>query len=177
MARLLIFPCHSYLNRWKSAHGFNSERTRRTDDVDSTVARYVDWFVLFVWMSRLLTFSCRSFWPDDNQLTGSIPSELGELKSLTLLKLSTWIGLSSCSYECHPCSHFLAVLFDQIKIILLATSIRSFVMDHYWIWRFLILIALLKLCAAAALAVLKNADKETYSVINKDYIVDDRHTI
>jgi hypothetical protein len=35
------------------------------------------------------------------------------------------------------------------------------------------LIALLKLCAAAALNVI-NADKGTYSVINEDYIIDNR---
>jgi hypothetical protein len=43
-------------------------------------------------------------------------------------------------------------------------------------WLFLGLIALLALCAAAALHVI-NADKGTYSVINEDYIIDDRHTI
>jgi hypothetical protein len=46
------------------------------------------------------------------------------------------------------------------------------VMDHFSIFRVLILIALLKLCAAAVLAVI-NADKETYSVINEDYIIND----
>jgi hypothetical protein len=44
-------------------------------------------------------------------------------------------------------------------------------------WRLLSLIAiLLKLCAAAALNVF-NAGKGTYSVINEDYIIDNRHTI
>jgi hypothetical protein len=61
-----------------------------------------------------------------------------------------------------------------MKMIWQATSIRSFVMDHFLIFRFLILIAILKLCAAAALIVI-NADKRTYSVINEDYIIDDRH--
>jgi hypothetical protein len=66
-------------------------------------------------MSCLLTFPCHYIWTDRNQLTGSIPSELGELTSLDTLRLGTWIGLS-CSYECHACSHFLAILFHQMKI-------------------------------------------------------------
>jgi hypothetical protein len=41
---------------------------------------------------------------------------------------------------------------------------------------FLSLIACLKLCAAAALVVVK-AEKEAYSVIIEDYIIDNRHTI
>jgi hypothetical protein len=105
------------LNRWKSTHGFHSEQTRRTDVVGCTVAQYVDfWVLLFVWMARLLTFPCHSIWTDDNQLTGSIASELGELSSLTTLWLSTCIGLSSCSYQWHDCSHFLAILFEQMQI-------------------------------------------------------------
>jgi hypothetical protein len=63
-------------------------------------------------MSRLLTFPCHSIWTDANQLTGSIPSVLGELTSLIYLYLRTWI-VGSCSYECHACSHFLAILFEQ----------------------------------------------------------------
>jgi hypothetical protein len=66
-------------------------------------------------MSRLLTFPCHAIGPDYNQLTGSIPSELVELTSLTGLWLRTWIGLSF-SYECHVCSHFLAILLEQMKI-------------------------------------------------------------
>jgi hypothetical protein len=42
-----------------------------------------------------------------------IPSELGELPSLTKLSLCTFIGLFS-SHECHACSHFLAIMFNQI---------------------------------------------------------------
>jgi hypothetical protein len=117
-------------------------------------------------MSRLLTFPFHSIWTASNQLTGSIPIELRALTLLTGLSLGTWIGLS-CSYECHACSHLLAIMFEQIKMFWLVTSIRSFVMDH-WIFGFFILIALLKLCAAAALNVF-NADKVTYSVINEDY--------
>jgi hypothetical protein len=62
-------------------------------------------------------------------------------------------------------------------MIWLATSVWSFVMDQFGIGNILFLIALLKLCAAAALNVC-NAYKGTYSVINEDYIVDNRrHTI
>jgi hypothetical protein len=104
-----------YWNRWKSTHGFHSERTRRTDSVDCPVAQYVDWFVFFIWMSRLLTFPSNSVWPDYNQLTGSIPSELRELTLLIVLWLCTWIGLS-CWHECHACSNFLAILFEQMII-------------------------------------------------------------
>jgi hypothetical protein len=46
-------------------------------------------------------------------------------------------------------------------MIWLATSIRSFVIDHFWIWGILVLIAFLKLCVAAALYVI-NADKGTF---------------
>jgi hypothetical protein len=60
----------------------------------------------------LLCYSASSVY---NQLSGSIPSELGALTSLTLLWLGTWIGLS-CSYECHACSHFRAILFHQFLI-------------------------------------------------------------
>jgi hypothetical protein len=67
-------------------------------------APYVAWFVLLAWMSCLLTFPSHSIWTDRNQLTGSIPSKLGELTSLTHLSLCTWIGLS-CWHECHACSH------------------------------------------------------------------------
>jgi hypothetical protein len=56
-----------YLNRWKSTHGFHSDRTRRTSVVECTVVRYVDWLLL-------------------------------------------------SSYECHACSHFLAILFRQTII-------------------------------------------------------------
>jgi hypothetical protein len=48
-------------------------------------------------------------------------------------------------------------------------------MDHFF-GSLLSLIAILKLCAAAALHV-SNADKGTYSVINEDYSIDNRHTI
>jgi hypothetical protein len=60
-------------------------------------------------------------------------------------------------------------------MILLVTSTRSFVMVHFCGPLFF-LIALLKLCAAAALIVI-NADKKTYSVMNEDYMIDYRHTI
>jgi hypothetical protein len=72
----------------------------------------MDLFLYFLWMPRLLTFPCHSIWTAINQLTGSIPSELGGLMSLTYLWLRTWIGFS-ISYECHACSHFLAILFEQ----------------------------------------------------------------
>jgi hypothetical protein len=91
--------------------------------------------------------------------------------------LRTWIlvGLSY-SYELHACSHFLAILFERIKMILLVTSIRSFVMVHFC-GPFFGLIAHLKLCAPAALDVF-TVDKETYSIINsKDYIIKKCHPI
>jgi hypothetical protein len=53
---------------------------------------------------------------DENQLTGLIPSEFGELTKLSELLLGTWIGLS-CWHECHACSHLLAILFHQSKMI------------------------------------------------------------
>ena len=136
-----------YLNRWKSTtHGFHSKPIWRTHVVDSTVAQYVDWLVfLFVWMSPLLTVPCHSICTTgDNQLTGSMPSKLGELALLTELWLSTWIGVSF-SYECLACSHFLAMLYHQSKTIRLVTSIQSFVMDHFWSRWIFVLIALLKL--------------------------------
>jgi hypothetical protein len=182
---------------------FNSEGTRRTYIVDSTEARYVHWFVLLAWM-----------WTGYNQLTGTITSELGELTSSTRLDIGTWIGFS-CWHEWHGCSHFLAILFEQILInsrvqfransenlsrwlycisvpalvclvhachacshlldmemIWLATSIKSFVMDHFCSCLSFRLIALLKLFAADALNVIFNADKGTYSVINEDFITD-----
>ena len=40
------------------------------------------------------TVPCHTIRTDYNQLTGSIPSELGELTLLTYLSLCTWIGLS-----------------------------------------------------------------------------------
>jgi hypothetical protein len=46
------------------------------------------------------------------------------------------------------------LLFHQMTMIWLATSIRYFVMDLFWVYRLLNLIALLKLCAAAALYVI-----------------------
>jgi hypothetical protein len=49
-------------------------------------------------------------------------------------------------------------------MIWLAASIRSFVMDPFWIWGVLGLIARLKLCAAAALNVINTA-KGTYSTV------------
>jgi hypothetical protein len=61
-------------------------------------------------------------------------------------------------------------------MIWLATSIRSFVMHHFLVFRVLKLIAFLKLCAAAALDVI-NADKGIYSVINEVYIIDNLHAI
>jgi hypothetical protein len=45
-------------------------------------------------LARLLTFACHSVRSATNQLTGSIPSEVGELSALTVLVLRTWIGLS-----------------------------------------------------------------------------------
>jgi hypothetical protein len=81
-----------YLNSLQSTYGFNSERTRRTYCVDLPVAQYVDWFIFFLWMSHWLTFPCHYIWTASNQLTGSIPSELGKLTALTYLSLSTWIG-------------------------------------------------------------------------------------
>jgi hypothetical protein len=56
--------------------------------------------------------------------------------------------------------------------------IRSFVMDHFLcgLGLFFLLIAILKLCAAAALCVI-NADKGTYSVISEEYMTDNRHAI
>jgi hypothetical protein len=108
----------SSLNRSQSTHGFNSERTRRTYFSASTAALYVDWCVLLAWVLRLLTFPCtHSIWKDDNQLTGFIPSELGELIFLNRLALGTWIGGMSSWHECHACSHFLApILFEQMII-------------------------------------------------------------
>jgi hypothetical protein len=90
----------------------NSEWTGRTSVVDFSGYLYVDLIGLSCWflMSRLLTFPCHFIWTVDNQLTGSIPSELAELTSLTHLNLRTSIGLS-CWHECHACSHFLAILF------------------------------------------------------------------
>jgi hypothetical protein len=73
-------------------------------------------------------------------------------------------------HECRACSHFLAILFEKIKIISMATSIRSFVIVHFCGLIFC-LIALLKLCAAAALSAI-NADKGTYSSINEDNTID-----
>jgi hypothetical protein len=64
-------------------------------------------------MSRLLKFPCHSIWTDYNRLTGSIPSELKELTSLTVMDLCTWIGFS-CWHEYHACSHLLAIIFEQI---------------------------------------------------------------
>jgi hypothetical protein len=94
-----------YLNRSKSTHGYNSERTWRNDVVDLPFAPYVDGCVLLEWMSCLLTFPCRSVRSGTNELEGTIPSELGELTSLTELWLRTCICLS-CWHECHACSHF-----------------------------------------------------------------------
>ena len=59
--------------------------------------------------------ACHSIWTDSNQLKGSIPSELGEVTSLTYLGLRTCIGLS-CWHEINAYSHFLAILFEQMKI-------------------------------------------------------------
>jgi hypothetical protein len=151
------------LIRWKSTQWFNSEQTWRTDIVDSSVSQYAHWFVLLAWMSRLLTFpwcyvrtennqlmgsilselgatdvvdsvaayvqwfvlfACMSpllIFPCNyvplgtNQLTGSIWSKLGAMTMLVQLYLRTCIR-SSCWHECHACSHFLAVIFDQMKI-------------------------------------------------------------
>jgi hypothetical protein len=125
---------------------------------------------LFVWMSRLLTFPCHSVRSGDNQVTGSIPSELGGLTSLTKLWLGKWIGLS-CWHECHACSQFLAIIFEQMKkMIWLATSIRSFVMVPLR-GPIFVLIAYLKLSATAALSVIK-VDKGPYRVINEDHMID-----
>jgi hypothetical protein len=49
-------------------------------------------------------------------------------------------------------------------------------MDHFGVGNMFMLIAILNLCAAAAVTVIK-ADKGTYSVINKDDILDKHHTI
>jgi hypothetical protein len=73
------------------------------------------WFVLLAWISCLLAFPCHSIQTDYNQLTGSFLSKLKELPFLTVLWLGRWIGLP-CSYECHACSHFLAILFNQVLI-------------------------------------------------------------
>jgi hypothetical protein len=59
-------------------------------------------------MLSLLTFPCHSVRLAQNQLTGFIPSELGEMTSLNHLWLGTWIGCSF-SFECHTCSPFLAI--------------------------------------------------------------------
>jgi hypothetical protein len=75
----------------------------------------VDWFFWFVSCSRLLTLPCHSIWTERNQLSSSIPSELGALTALTRLAFCTWLDLS-CSYEFHACSHFLAILFGQMII-------------------------------------------------------------
>jgi hypothetical protein len=72
----------------------------------------VYFFSLLLWMPRLLTFPFDSVSSDYNQLTGSIPSKLGELTSLTSLYLCTCIGLSRY-HGCQAYSHFLAILFDQ----------------------------------------------------------------
>jgi hypothetical protein len=77
---------------------------------------YVNWFVLLARMSPLLTFPCHAVPSDYNEPTGSIPSELKELTSLIELTLCMWIGLF-CSYECHTCSHFLAILSHQLIIM------------------------------------------------------------
>jgi hypothetical protein len=73
------------------------------------------WFFLLAWMPRLLIFPCHYIWTADNQLTGSIPSELGELTLLAKMALGTWIGFS-CWQECHACSHFLAITSEQLII-------------------------------------------------------------
>jgi hypothetical protein len=61
---------------------------------------------------------CHSIWTAYNDLTGSSPSELGELKSLTwFLGWCSVRGLGwSCRHECRSCSHFIAILFEQIII-------------------------------------------------------------
>jgi hypothetical protein len=89
--------------------------------------------------------------------------------ALTFLWFRTWIGLP-CSYECHACSHFLAILFRTDSNQLTGStpselgelkSLTVLYLDHFLISRVLNLIALLKLCAAAALYVI-NAVKGTY---------------
>jgi hypothetical protein len=90
----------------------NSEHWRRCLNCTSVRALVC---LLLAWTSRLLTFPYHSFPSDSNQLTGSIPSELGAMTSLTILYLRTCIGLS-CWHECYACSHFLAILFEQMQI-------------------------------------------------------------
>jgi hypothetical protein len=90
----------------------NSEHWRRCLNCTSVRSLVC---LLLAWMSRLLTFSYHSVPSDSNQLTGSIPSELGAMTSLTILYLRSWIGLS-CWHEFHACSHFLAILFEQMQI-------------------------------------------------------------
>jgi hypothetical protein len=116
-----------------------------------TLLNFRTWigFVLLAWMSCFLTFACHYIWTGSNQLKASIPSKLGELTLLAELSLGTYIGLS-CWHECHACSHFLAILFHQIKMIWLATPTRSFVENFLMNYFCIILIAFLKLCAAAA---------------------------
>jgi hypothetical protein len=44
-------------------------------------------------MKVTLVHICLPFFEEENKLTDSIPSELGELTSMTLLTLGMWIGL------------------------------------------------------------------------------------
>jgi hypothetical protein len=105
---LLTFPCHYII--WTDFNELTGSIPSELKELTSLLSLEIrtwiglDWFVLFVWMSLLLTFPCHSIGTDSNRLTGPIPGDLKALTSLTGLFLRTWIGFGlSCSYECHAC--------------------------------------------------------------------------
>jgi hypothetical protein len=164
MSRLLTLPCTSVRSGPNQLVGsIPSELGELTSLTGLWVGTWIGLSFLHEWHAYP-HWPCHSVPSANSKLTGSIPSELKELTSLIKLWLRTWIGLLCC-HACRACSHFLAILFDKITMIWLVTLIPSFVIDHCCGLNFG-LIALLKLCAAAALNVI-NADGGNFCTCNR----------
>jgi hypothetical protein len=114
----LNFLSASLVCEWHNGErGVSCNRDDLVADINLGKSKHQEVVVLFqnFALTHLLTFHWGSEKETETALKGSIPSKLGKLMLLTLLRLSMCIGLSFW-HECHSCSDFLAILFDQIVI-------------------------------------------------------------
>ena len=95
-----------------------SERGKLTSLVELYLGTWF-WFVFLPWLSRWLTFSVIQF--AQRIINSRVPFQANSVAkfawngTLGFLYLCTWIDLVlSCLHDCLACSHFLAILFEQM---------------------------------------------------------------
>ena len=78
--QLVINSLVQFRSSWVNWSRWNySKRTQRTEVIENPAAWYVDSFVLLLWLVTFAHISLLSFWTDNNELMGSIPSKVGKL--------------------------------------------------------------------------------------------------